>query len=179
MANRMEKDRIAIARPGKHFGVRVSGLAVRDGYVLLHRSELDDFWSPAGGGCELLETSEQALRREMREEMGLDVRVERLLWVVEHFFPNDDVACHEIGFVYLIDVGDAYGPAIRPNFVGVEGPLALFFRWFRIAELEKERIYPTFLPAALRDIPQRVAHIVHRQPLLPPKERAAGRRTAG
>ena len=81
----MSGDRIAIARPGKRFGYRVSALAARDGYVLLHRSELDDFWSLAGGGCEMLESSEVALR----EEMGIDVRVERLLWVVENFFGRD------------------------------------------------------------------------------------------
>jgi ADP-ribose pyrophosphatase YjhB (NUDIX family) len=154
--------RIAIARPGKRFGVRVSALALRDGHVLLHRSELDDFWSPAGGGCELLEPTEVALRREMREEMGIDVRVLRLLWVVEHFFHNSGTANHEIGFIYLVDVGDDHAPHVRPEFMGIEGPLDLFFRWFRLDELETVRIYPTFLPGALRNLPQTVRHIVHR-----------------
>jgi len=159
----VDEDRITIIRPGKYFGYRVAALAVRDGHVLLHRSELDDFWSLAGGGCELLETSETALRREMREEMGIEVRVERLLWVVEIFFQRAGTAFHEIGFIYLIDVGDDYGPHVRPAFKGIEGPLDLFFRWFPVDELETMRIYPSFLCTALRDIPQTVQHIVHRK----------------
>ncbi len=68
------------------FHYRVAGVATHDGRVLLHRSENDDFWSLPGGRTQHSESAAAALRREMREELGAEVTVVRLLWVVENFF---------------------------------------------------------------------------------------------
>ena len=62
----------------------------------------------------------------------------------------------------MIDVGDDYAPHVRPRFRGIEGALGLFFHWFPVDELETMRLYPSFLRTALRDLPQTVQHIVHR-----------------
>jgi ADP-ribose pyrophosphatase YjhB (NUDIX family) len=74
---------IDFRREGRGFGVRVSGVAMHRGLVLLSRAEKDNFWSLPGGRCEMMEPSGNALRREMREELGCDVQVERLLWTAE------------------------------------------------------------------------------------------------
>jgi ADP-ribose pyrophosphatase YjhB (NUDIX family) len=37
---------------------------------LLHRSEIDDFWSLPGGRTRLFESARDALRREMRAELA-------------------------------------------------------------------------------------------------------------
>jgi ADP-ribose pyrophosphatase YjhB (NUDIX family) len=71
--------------PGAQFGLRTAAVALQDGYVLLHRSEQDDFWSLPGGRCELLEAAKDAIRREMREELGAEAQVVRLLWILENF----------------------------------------------------------------------------------------------
>jgi 8-oxo-dGTP diphosphatase len=43
-------------------------------------------WTMPGGGVELMETVEEAVVRELREETGYDVRVDRLLGVHSHVF---------------------------------------------------------------------------------------------
>jgi 8-oxo-dGTP diphosphatase len=56
----------------------VSGLIVQDGKVLLIRRGKEpykDHWSLPGGGVEPGETLRHAVKREMREETGLDVEV--------------------------------------------------------------------------------------------------------
>jgi ADP-ribose pyrophosphatase YjhB (NUDIX family) len=60
----------------------------------------DQFFRPAGGGIEFRETSEQAARREMREELGLEVQEIRSLGVVENIFTFDGEPRHEICFLF-------------------------------------------------------------------------------
>jgi ADP-ribose pyrophosphatase YjhB (NUDIX family) len=154
---------ITLSLPGAQFGLRTAAVALHEGYVLLHRSEIDDFWSLAGGRCELLETAEDAIRREMCEELGVEAQVVRLLWVLENFFEHNGIAHHELGLYFLIDLGPDfahYAPEI--SFEGTEDNLRLFFRWFPIDSLQKIRLYPTFLRDALRCLPEHTAYAIHR-----------------
>ena len=63
------------------FQVRVTGILMEDGRILLVRQRLSETrdWSLPGGRLEQGETLEQGLIRELKEETGLDVRIERLL----------------------------------------------------------------------------------------------------
>jgi ADP-ribose pyrophosphatase YjhB (NUDIX family) len=71
---------------GARFNYRVVGIALDGNRVLLHRAEMDDFWSLPGGRGEILEPSEETLKREMMEELSIEIRVDRSVWVVENFF---------------------------------------------------------------------------------------------
>jgi ADP-ribose pyrophosphatase YjhB (NUDIX family) len=58
------------------------------------------FYRPPGGGIEFGETSEAAARREMNEELGIDVRRLALLGVQEDLFTLRGQPYHEIDFIY-------------------------------------------------------------------------------
>jgi ADP-ribose pyrophosphatase YjhB (NUDIX family) len=156
---------IAFQRGNVRFGHRTAGVATHAGHVLLHRAEVDDFWSLPGGRCELLEPAARGLQREMREEMGFDVRVVRLLWAVENFFEHRGIAHHELGFYFLMDLGPDF-PHYAPDetFAGSEESLRLIFRWFPIDALRTVHLYPTFLKGALRSLPTATQHVVHTDP---------------
>src|SRR6266705_3893608 len=63
------------------FRVGVIALIFEDGHVLLaHRRDID-WWNLPGGGMEAGETVDEALRREVREETGLEVELEQLVGV--------------------------------------------------------------------------------------------------
>jgi ADP-ribose pyrophosphatase YjhB (NUDIX family) len=70
--------------------VRAAALMVKDGKVLLvnHRKHGRSYWVLPGGHVEFGETLEQALVREMKEELALDVAVGAL--VIVHDFITDD-----------------------------------------------------------------------------------------
>ena len=77
----------------KH-SVSVAAAVVReDGRVLAIQRRDNAHWEPPGGVLELEETIEDGLRREVREETGLEVRVERLTGVYKNM---------ELGVVALV-----------------------------------------------------------------------------
>jgi 8-oxo-dGTP diphosphatase len=63
------------------FRIGVYAIILGEGTVLLaHRRDID-WWNLPGGGMEMGETVEEAVCREVREETGLEVAVERLVGV--------------------------------------------------------------------------------------------------
>lgn len=62
---------------------------------------------PPGGGVEFGERAEDALRREIREELGTEIADPRLLGVIENLFVFEGCAGHEIVFVYAATAADA------------------------------------------------------------------------
>lgn len=58
------------------------------------------FYRPLGGGVEFGEYSAEAVVREIREELGAEVRDVRLLGVLENVFTYNGEQGHEVVFVY-------------------------------------------------------------------------------
>jgi ADP-ribose pyrophosphatase YjhB (NUDIX family) len=65
------------------------------------------FYRPPGGAIKFGEPSVVALRREMKEELGVEIREPRLLGVLENLFTYDGEQGREIVFVYDAELGDA------------------------------------------------------------------------
>jgi 8-oxo-dGTP diphosphatase len=71
----------------------VAVILTSDDEVLLTQRKVPPFqgeWVMPGGKIDLGEPIVAALRREVREEVGLDVEVEDLIDVFEHVTPGDD-----------------------------------------------------------------------------------------
>jgi len=79
-----------------------------DGAILLvqrGRPPEQGHWGLPGGKVDWMETVEHAVIREVEEETGLPVAVERLLCVVDHFEPA--LAQHWVAPVYVVRTLDA------------------------------------------------------------------------
>lgn len=154
---------ITFGERNARFVYRVAGVALHNDRVLLHRALHNDYWSMPGGRVESLELSQETFRREMREELDIDVQVGRLLWVVENFFVDGGVHYHELGLYYLMALPPdcalyrSTGP-VR----GDEEGIVLIFEWHRLDGLEETTLYPAFLRRALASIPDTTEHVVHR-----------------
>jgi 8-oxo-dGTP diphosphatase len=73
------------------YGISAAALAVRNGRVLLvHHREAGryDFWVPPGGGLQGSESIFECARRETLEETGLDVELDRILYIQEFWEPG-------------------------------------------------------------------------------------------
>jgi ADP-ribose pyrophosphatase YjhB (NUDIX family) len=143
------------------FTNRIVGIALDRGRVLLHRTDHMDFWALPGGRAELLEPSPETLAREMREELDVDVRVDRLLWLAENFFQIENRAYHELGLYFLMHLPPDSPLRGQTSFLGHEDDLTVLFEWHPIDSLENIPLFPTFLRTGLKSIPANIVHIIH------------------
>jgi 8-oxo-dGTP pyrophosphatase MutT (NUDIX family) len=153
---------IDFASNDTRFQVRVAAVCLCDGHVLLQGSSDHDRWILPGGRGELLEPTDESVRREMREEFGVEVKVGRLLWVVENFFTYAGVHTHQISFDY-----ETHLPAgcdlldTTREFTGFDSGVPFIARWFPLAVLPDTWLLPSFLCQALQSLPETPQHIVH------------------
>ncbi len=91
--------------PVERLAFRPSAYAIirRDNQILLMGMRNTGKLCLPGGGSEVGERLEEALHREVREETGLEIEIERFVGFKEDFFYYDplDVAFHGLMFFYL------------------------------------------------------------------------------
>lgn len=86
------------------------------------------FWVPVGGRVEFGETSTEAIIREVREELSVEITDLRLLGVLENIFEFDGGDGHEIVFVYDARFADS-SMYDRAEIGGMEGEKAFMAHW--------------------------------------------------
>jgi ADP-ribose pyrophosphatase YjhB (NUDIX family) len=143
------------------FNYRVVGTAIDGDRVLLHKAEDEDFWTLPGGRGELLEPARETLEREMREELDVEIRVGRLVWVVENFFVYDGKSYHELALYFLMTFSEKSYVRELTEFPGKDNNIRLTFKWHQLDGLGSIAFYPSFLRTALKRIPDATEHIVH------------------
>ena len=148
----------------RRFNYRVAAAFVDDGHLLVHRAEPDLFWTLPGGRAELMEDAAQTIVREMREELGEDVEVERLLWLVENFFHYDACDYHELLLVWRAHLPAASARRDKDSWFHVaDGGTTLTFRWVPLGELDALPLVPAFLRHGVRALPAGVERVVVRE----------------
>ncbi|GIF00057.1 NUDIX hydrolase [Paractinoplanes rishiriensis] len=89
---------IALAAPRRGTGLLV--------FEYLDATKNETFYRPLGGGIDFGETAEQAVRRELREELNAELLDVRLLGVLENLFHAFGRPGHEIVFVFDCRLAD-------------------------------------------------------------------------
>lgn len=64
------------------------------------------FYRSVGGGIEFLETSKDALKREYKEEINVDVNVGEFLGISENIFVYNGKNAHELILFYTVEIND-------------------------------------------------------------------------
>lgn len=142
------------------FSYRVAGICVLEGRVLLQTTKEDDFYAFPGGHVAFGETNAETLIREFREEIGVEISVGKLQWVVENFFPWGSKPCHQICNYFLVDIVGASIPA-EGVFRARENHLE--FHWVPIEKVGELEVYPANAKELLTRLDEGVAYFVYRE----------------
>lgn len=144
------------------FHVRVAAVCLHDGHVLLQGTGDEGRWILPGGHGELLEPTDQTVRREMLEELGAEVEVDRLLWVVENFFNRNGVRTHQMYFIYQVHLQpDCLLLDTTCDVALSDDGVPFTARWFPLTSLSDTWLQPSFLCEALQAMPETPQHLVH------------------
>ncbi|MFB8790036.1 MAG: NUDIX hydrolase [Potamolinea sp.] len=144
------------------FNYRAVAVIINNNQVLIHQYLKDGFWALPGGRVELMEPAHETIKREMQEELGIDVRVERLLWIVENFYDYNNKSFHEVALYFLISTHcDAIFYGEKESFRGIEKDKNIIFKWHEIEALEDIELYPKFLQKSLKYLPHSTEYIVN------------------
>lgn len=114
-------------RERPHYDVTAAVIQRKDGRLLIAQRKpeamLGGLWEFPGGKCQPDESLPDCLRREIREELGLEIQVGRYLTTIEHGYSHFRISLHVFecrhlnGVPRLIDCAD--------------------WRWVQLADLEK------------------------------------------
>lgn len=135
-----------------NFKFRVCGILKVNNKYLTVKIGNNDFYCLPGGHVELGEDTDQAILREMKEELGYAVKIEKLVGIFQNFFEGEGKHYHEIGYYYIVTPENINDVNLN-NYSIVEmdknGPVNLEFKWFSLEELQNARFEPEVLKSNL------------------------------
>lgn len=111
----------------------------------------DAFWIVPGGGLEDGESYQDALQRELAEELGLSgIEVGPLIWRRDHTFDWDGGRLRQYEQYYLVHT-ERFAPRMLDD---REQLFVHSFQWFPIAELDRvpERLTPLSIHRILSEL---------------------------
>lgn len=148
------------------FSYRVGAICVQNGLVLLQKPDNDPGYALPGGHVALGEEARDALKRELKEEIGADADIGALRWVAEIFFPWGKRPCHQICLFYDVSLADKHTPRVGsfPAVERMEGrTFTLGFHWIPLDALGGIALYPTEARELLIHPSDKIEHFVYRE----------------
>ena len=100
---------------------RAAGVIIHNNKILLHRDINKSYYALVGGRIKFGETSDEAIVREIKEELGKDVEIIEFITVVENLFKLNNRNYQEYLFIYKLEFKNEKDKLIETTLKNVEG----------------------------------------------------------
>lgn len=98
------KEDLSVMLGKEKFNFRVGALIECEDKVLLQRNDNLDFYNLPGGRVKIGESTLEAIKREIEEELNITETEFKLSHVLENFFTFDNKITHELFFIYKLQL---------------------------------------------------------------------------
>lgn len=145
---------------GGLLNIRVGAIIMKDGMLLMVGNERANYLYSVGGRIKFGETAEEAIQREVFEETGVMMEIERLGFVHENYFYGDASSnlgklIYEISFYFYMKVPSDFTP-VSESFA--EDNSKEHLKWVSLDEDIK--MYPEFFKTELKNQVDTVKHFI-------------------
>ena len=147
---------ISFKTGNEKFNYRVCAVILHDGKILAMHDERSPYFYLPGGRVKLGETAEEAVLREVREELRITAQIDRPLWLNQGFFKEDvdGLQYHEICIYFLMDISDTDLLSKGEKFFLSEGKHRHTFEWLQRERLQDEYFYLIFIKKEIFHLPE-------------------------
>jgi len=161
---------VTFSTPDGWFNYRVGAIIARDGRVLMAHGR-DPFYYPVGGRVHVGESAEDAVRREVTEELGTAPESVRLTHLHENFFPATTAKpggwVHEISLYFDVTMPADWelDPARESRAEGFtpDQQATEWFEWVPLDTYGDVRAYPEWLADELAHPQPGIRHFLTRE----------------
>ena len=147
---------VVLTNGNEKFNYRVCAIMINNGKILTMKDDRSPYYYLPGGRVKIGETVEQAVIREIREELNITAEIERPLWLNQAFFTEDvdNLNYHELCIYFLMDFSKTDLLSRGEKFTSNEGRRTHIFQWLEFDRLKDEYFYPLFLKKEIFDLPK-------------------------
>ena len=140
------------------FNYRVCAIIVHCGKILATKDQNSPYYYLPGGRVKLHEPAEKAIVREVREELNVEPKIIRPLWLNQGFFTEDvtGIRFHELCLYYLIDISETDLLSKGEQFTMMESGREHYYEWIPLSRLQSEYLYPLFIKEKIFNLPEQL-----------------------
>ena len=140
--------------------IRAGAIILKDGKVLMVGNDRNDYLYSVGGRLKFGETAEEAVVREVFEETGVKLEIDRLGFIHENYFYGDAPGklgkpVYELSFYFYMKTPKDFSP-VSHSFT--EGDCKELLKW--VSPDEDIKLYPEFFREELKQPSDTVKHFV-------------------
>ncbi|MBQ3904321.1 MAG: NUDIX domain-containing protein [Eubacterium sp.] len=137
------------------FNYRVCAVIKYGDKLLAMKNNNTPYYFLPGGRVALHESADNAIKRELKEELGINAKIIRPLWFAQSFFLEDECKekFHELCVYYLVDVTDT-DLINHKRIIGLETKNNEIFEWLSISSLKEQYLYPLFIKEKINSLPE-------------------------
>ena len=154
---------LKIKTEAEEFHVRTCGIIKQENKFLIMRVNKTPYYHIPGGHIEIGEDSKQAVIREIKEEIGCDVKEAKLFSIEENFWTRNNKKCHGIEFYYIIKPKQQLQMQDCEKIENDKGEEKLLhFKWVTLEEIKEIDLRPSNIKDMLinEDYLKGLTHIV-------------------